>query len=387
MEKLKKILLIENNAKKAEEVISEFSKRGISVTHVESLEGLEKIIDSLSEFQIVILDWFLDEESVNSLTAQICLRKIREKHFIPVIIWSAEIDVFNSERDDIYTFFPDSFLKSIEKIDADELFRIIELWFHEPVMRLSGSLRNSVLKSLESTLYDVADRSLGDMEGGLKALICIGEDNDFLDSDHAVNVLLRLIGRNIQNDVSFIAELTDIVAGINSDGDSTNEDSDKDQGKTIPSIQDLFMYYKPSGDMVRTGDIVKIKIFDFEVRAIVLTPLCDLARPKKTKYLRLSIVREAKNRKERKGELLSKKVIKENGKINVVCYDQILDLRDETLVKDQTNHSVMRYIHTFKTITGQDVEISREKRLDDPFRSDLLHNFVSYAGRIGEPFD
>jgi DNA-binding response OmpR family regulator len=102
---LKDVLIIENDEGMAHHVFEEFTKHEIKITHVTDDKGLEKRIKD-NQYQMVILDWYLDEMS--SDLARLCLEKIRQTSFLPVVIWTDELDSFNGEADDVYRIFSTS---------------------------------------------------------------------------------------------------------------------------------------------------------------------------------------------------------------------------------------------------------------------------------------
>jgi hypothetical protein len=204
-----------------------------------------------------------------------------------------------------------------------------------------------------------------------------------LDVEHAVDVLIKLINREVYEDIRFIEHIETILENLQ------KNDQEETEGKseTYRQIQDFHMFYTPheKNKVIRMGDIVNIKIEDKEFRGIIITPACDLANPKKTNYLRVALIRRAANKNEKTKDSVDKKRLMENGEINIVYLHELIVLKDETLIQNSTAASIMLYDHDFKTITEQEVQITREKRLDDPYRADLLHHFISHAGRIGVP--
>ena len=113
-----------------------------------------------------------------------------------------------------------------------------------------------------------------------------------MDIEHSIDVLMRLVSRDVYNDGDFINELNAIIEDFQEDNEDVDE---REIVKIISSIQDLHMFYKPTDQIVRTGDIVEIDLDGNKLRAVVITPACDLAIPKRTTQLRLTVIREPKN--------------------------------------------------------------------------------------------
>jgi DNA-binding response OmpR family regulator len=97
---LKKVLIIEDNNDIAEDVKKEFTANNVSVVHIRDDSEISEALFRQSEIQLIILDWFLDQES--STLAKLCLRKIRDICFIPVVVWTEELTSFEEEAEEIY---------------------------------------------------------------------------------------------------------------------------------------------------------------------------------------------------------------------------------------------------------------------------------------------
>jgi hypothetical protein len=265
-------------------------------------------------------------------------------------------------------------------VNHQTLLDELSKWHKQAPARLAEQFRQSVANAVEQTLYSLAEQSIDDLAKGLKTLIKLGETSD-VDMEHAADVMLRLLGRQLYADQAFIGELRRIVADLT----TSNPQPSKKEPQRISQMATLYMLYQPADDVVRNGDIVKIAWDKANALAVVLTPACDLAIPGKTQYLRLTMLnvqpaRTGGKAPEDRWPLLYQ------GTPHEVCFHEILVLRNMPSVNSAgDNASVMRYNHRFSTLNGIDVSIQRECRLDEPYRADLLHNFVSHAGRVGLP--
>lgn len=225
--------------------------------------------------------------------------------------------------------------------------------------------------AVEQTLYTLAEQSIDDLTKGLKTLISLGESSE-IDMEHAADVMVRILGRQLYNDTAFTEVLKQIIAGL-----AANNPLDK---KRTSQMEAFYMYYRPSDEIVRNGDIVCIKWdASTEKLAIVLTPACDLANPGKTSHLRLCLLNPSP---ERKGSTPADRwPLVFDGQAYEICFHEIATLQNKTI----SDKSVMLYTHSYAALTGADVTLVRQSRLDEPYRADLLHHFVSHAGRIGRP--
>lgn len=383
--KLTSILIVDDIESVRSQVLEEFKVQGVNVLQASGQAELEEHLKYPFEFQMIVLDWLLDDE--NSILAKLCLQKIREKYFVPVMIWTEQLGRFEDEAEEVKKTFPEVCLmaRSKAKVGVKDLLDFLEQWYATTPAKLSSQFRHSIAVSVEESLYRLAEHSEDDLARGLKTLISLGE-RDEIDVEHAVDILLRLVGRAISTDESFIEAVHQTVAKLE------HPPTTKKTRDIESRIKKLHMYYYPSDNdkIVRAGDIVDITI---EVgnqpkvlKGVVLTPACDLARPR-TAFLRLALVNEKTTTNKSGDDKWSLPFLQE-GKLFEVCFHEVLVVKNETWtsndVPDQPK-PVMLYTHTYQTLNGANVVLKRECRLDEPYRADLLHSFSSHASRIGLP--
>lgn len=377
---LNRVLLIEDNSKVKQDVIAEFQAAGVDIIAVNDYPDFLTHLHELSSVQMVILDWLLDGE--NESDALLCLVELRKSRFVPVIIWTEEIKRFRDAEAEVKSRFPEACFRGYGKseVSHERLLAELSKWHQQVPARLAEQFRQSVATAVEQTLFLLAEQSIDDLAMGLKTLIKLGETNA-VDMEHATDVMLRLLGRQLYADQAFVGELKRIVAGLNTDQSQASPRARQRSSQ----MEALHMLYQPVDDVVRNGDIVTVSWTKANALAVVLTPACDLANPGKTSYLRLAMLNAQPERKGAKAPE-DRWSLKFRDEFREVCFHEILVLHNSTtanLAKGET--SVMRYSHTFRTLTETDVSIRRECRLDEPYRADLLHNFVSHAGRVGLP--
>ncbi|NJN98031.1 MAG: hypothetical protein HC875_30105 [Anaerolineales bacterium] len=269
--------------------------------------------------------------------------------------------------------------RSKAKIGYKDLLNFLEQWYTTTPAKLSSQFRHSIAVSVEEALYRLAEHSEDDLARGLKTLIAAGDSSE-VDMEHAIDVLLRLVGRAINEDETFIAEVRQTVQKL---------ERAPDKAKKVESrLKRLHMYYRPKDDFVRTGDIVKItsgtEAQTEQFQAVVITPACDLAQPGKTAFLRLALIHQ-KAEKTRKEDRWTLEWDDDQKKGLEVCFHEILVVKNLTLIEAATKKLTMIYKHSYQTLNGTPIILEREQRLDEPYRADLLHHFVSHAGRIGMP--
>ncbi|MCK6628923.1 MAG: hypothetical protein L6R45_27555 [Anaerolineae bacterium] len=377
--KLSSVLFIEDVASVRSQVVEEFKAQGVNVIEASGQADLEKYLEHPFDFQMIVLDWLLDGQ--NSILAKLCLHTIRAKYFVPVVIWTEQLERYEDEADEVKQFFPSACLtaRSKAKVTGKDLLDFLNKWYETTPAKLSNQFRQSLAVSAEKALYRLAEHSEDDLARGLKTLIAAGDSSE-VDMEHAVDVLLRLVGRAINEDETFIAEVRQTVQKL---------ERAPDKAKKIESrIKRLHMYYRPKDNFVRTGDIVKITLGTEaqteQIQAVVITPACDLAQPSKTTFLRLALIHQ-KTDKTRKDDRWTLEW-DDDQKVGLeVCFHEILVVKNLSLIEAAPKKLTMIYKHSYQTLNGTQVVLEREQRLDEPYRADLLHHFVSHAGRIGMP--
>lgn len=380
---LKNVLLIEDNKAYCQKIIEDFRQHQVDVLAINDPAELNQHLSCPPKFQMIILDWLLDGE--DSVLAQLCLAQIRQTCFVPVIVYTEEKERFDDELNIVKekNIFPVAYIKGLSKgeVTIPMLLDQLNIWHQQIPAKLSDKLRTSFSESIEEALYQLAEQSGDDLMKGLKSYIALG-DSKGIDLEHAVDVLMRLVNRAIYQNNIFVEELAQIV----SDLQLSNLNATRAERRIPSRIQELHMYYQPYDQVVRTGDIVQLALegdsSNSDMKGIVITPACDLATPKKTPFLRIALIHKGTAQADDKWQELL-----ENGEKHDVCFHEILVLKNQTLfaVQDANQKPAMSYEHTYSAWFHKNVKLTREKRLDEPYRSDLLHHFVSHAGRIGLP--
>lgn len=381
---LQKILFIDDRVAEFRDIIADFKGSGIEVVELDGLQQLEEYLQKGEPFDAVILDWYFDDEST---IARLCLKKIKEVRFVPVLVWTEEPELFDNDLP-LLSFFPRSCIERVSKgdVNKDVMVGYVSEWFQKStVTSLSTQWRSSCAQATEQSLYQLAQLDEKDVIQALRIFIQTEESNANLDLDQAIEVLARLLQRELMNDTQLAAYLTDKLRAA-----QTQEG--KASSKAPPSkVLRLHMYYGPKDDFVRTGDIIRMHRGDKELVAVVATPACDLARPR-TEYLRLILTGECwQGSGSLPADRCMLQFLVEEGKEyqnREARFQEVISIKNQDLaritnVKERA--SVMRYSHKYESMGGQEVTISRITRLDDPYRADLLQRFAAHASRVGVP--
>jgi hypothetical protein len=381
--KPEKVLFIDDRVNEFQEIISDFREAGIEVVELDGIQQLEAFLETGQRFDAVILDWYFDDESV---IAQLCLRKIKEVRFVPVLVWTEEPEKFDEDLPQIT--FPHSCIQRVSKDDVnrDVMVKYVSNWFRlSTVTNLSTQWRKSCTVAIEQSLYGLAQLDDKDVIQALRIFIQAGEPIGSLDLDQAIEVLARLLQRELlrNSELSkYLAEKLSVAVQENLERGSKPQQS---------KILRLHMYYSPNDDFVRNGDVVRFQQGEKGKVALVATPSCDLARPR-TEYVRLIVIDEPlPGGTSQRLDRCDLPFLIEDGDVyqnREALFQQVMSFRNLELAKHanwKERPSVMRYSHNYESMGGQVVKIVRITRIDDPYRSDLLQRFAAHASRVGVP--
>jgi hypothetical protein len=378
---LSKILFIDDRVDEFRAVIGDFREAGIDVVELDGASELEAFLNKGESFDAVILDWSFDDTSA---MAQLCLTKIKEVRFVPVLVWTEEPETFDNDLPDVK--FPHSCIERISKLDInkDALVDYVNKWFQKSMVPSLGTQwRRSGAKSIEQSLYQLAELDENDVTKALRVLIQCGEGIGALDLDQAVEVLARLLQRELMSDSELSSYLREKLNAALGPDDVTS--------KSKSRVLRLHMYYAPTDDFVRTGDVVKVIQGERTSNALVATPSCDLARPR-TEFLRLIVIdgplKGGSSQRMDKCDLPLLGGAGPDFQDQEARFQEVISLKNLNLaevVEAKKRKSVMRYTHKYKSMGGQEIIISRILRIDDPYRSDLLQKFAAHASRVGVP--
>lgn len=106
-------MLIEDNSKVRQEIVDQFTVAEVEVIYVNDYDDLQSKLPSLPPFQMVILDWLLDGETESD--ALLCLVELRKSRFVPVIIWTEEIERFEVAEAEVKSRFPEACFRGYSK--------------------------------------------------------------------------------------------------------------------------------------------------------------------------------------------------------------------------------------------------------------------------------
>src|SRR4030095_362980 len=107
----------------------------------------------------------------------VCLKKIRQNRFVPVLVWTEETETFEIDLPKI-TFFPHSCIQGVSKADVtkETVVDHVNTWFESSTAaNLSGEWRSSTARAIEKSLYELAELDDKDVIRALRVFLKAGE--------------------------------------------------------------------------------------------------------------------------------------------------------------------------------------------------------------------
>lgn len=277
MDRLNRILVVDDDETLREGIVESFKEENVEVIFCLTKDEAITKIDSRQYFDLIILDWFL-ENPEESILSQRVLSHLYDRHFIPVFIWSEYIDDFNSVRDSGKIKYPANLIVGISK---DEITvtglkdRIRQLLEQSLTAQVSRVYRESITHNLEKTFFELAEIPDEDLASILKILIGSEENIDWSN-----DFILNLIHRRLLADIGFIEKLKTLVMA------ATNITGTEELAKRRKIVNKV-LYFQGTPNIIRCGDIVGLKAGDNVLKyGIIVTPDCDIEQ-KKTRYLEI----------------------------------------------------------------------------------------------------
>jgi hypothetical protein len=380
----RRILFIDDRYEDFADVLKDL-KSMTEVVEIDGAASLEEFLEKEVPFDAAVLDWFLGAPDSADL-AMVCLEKIRASRFVPVLVWTDNPEHFAQNPP---PNFPPSCItcKGKTEVTRNHVASYLAQWYADSVpARLANPWRQAAGGASEAAMYTLAALDNKDV---LRALRLPGSEHrgGQQDLDHAIDVLQRIHSRQIGSHDGLRSVLRLLLEEA--------PPADKADPATVDPVRNAHMYYTPGDDIVRTGDLIQWTQGARVAMGIVVTPACDLAQPR-TECMRVVLLQEAfKRTGSTPADIFVLDSIYQEGKgfFSMECaFHRTLFLIDKavageiqktTRIKDRT--AIMRYSDEFEGPDGRSIRCERICRLDDPYRSDLIHRYVSHAGRIGIP--
>lgn len=275
MDRLNRILVVDDDETLKGDIVESFKEENVDVIFCPTKDEAVNKIDSRQYFDLIILDWFL-EDPEDSMLSQLVLSHLYNRRFVPVFIWSKHIDDFTNVRDAGSIKYPG---KLIEGISKDEVTvgqlkgRIRQLLENSLTAQVSRVYRESIADNIEKTFFDLAEIPDEDLASILKILVG-GEEN----IDWSNDFILNLIHRRLLADAGFTKKLRTLVLAA---ANNTGAEELAKRRKIVNKV----LYFHGTPSIIRCGDLIEIKAGDNTLKyGIIVTPDCDIEQ-KRTRYL------------------------------------------------------------------------------------------------------
>lgn len=262
---MKRIFIIEDSQETLNALREEFENSGYETVCCLDFDSAKKAIENNIPFDAVILDWFFVLTESSNYSKEI-LRKLKEKCFVPVFVYTGHLTDFNEQTEEDLGY-PKNMLVGVDKaIGESELNNNLnDLVRNNLTYKLAITYREKLKSHLEKVFFQLNNSENSTLVKILKTIY--GEGNNI---DWNNDIIITLLHRSLVSDDSFTSSIAQLLS-------TTNENNNNDSVFNKKLINKI-MYHHGKSDFIRNGDIVIIKSTDSMVKGygIVVTPDCDL---------------------------------------------------------------------------------------------------------------
>jgi hypothetical protein len=365
-------LIVDNKYEDVEELENDLKKRNMSVSFAESSTKAEAIIKLKPEINLIIIDWFLDEDS--EAETKLLLDLLKDHTFAPIIVYT------DKGIDQPSLYFKEAHLDRVAialdkaEVKGDTVFeKLTQKLTDNPEMSIFLTWSNEIKKRLSETLWGIHNLDIG----GLRALLELLKTPEGYSKINREQDLIDFFGlvlnRKLVYDDVFLGKMKTIIDELQKKRNDIAIDVNK-----LETFH-AFERYKPSKcNLLWTGSVLKVNSGKY---LIVVTPECDFSHDDKIKNV---LVLEAKPLTVCKiEENLSRKNIEPyiRNKKDIIHYLPYLPGLSEGL------------ICRFDMLSSYNAEALREalkeKKLecitiiDSPFIENLIQRMNAYLMRLG----
>lgn len=381
---LRSALIIENRLDEIESLEKDLKERGLHVVSVDNTTEAEKIIEHLPELDIIVLDWYMNED--DSTESELLLEKMKTHVFALTIIYTKHAMIGPEE------FIKERNLGRIVKVldktklTGDAVFDEITKWIEgSPEIRIFLKCAFGVEKTLNPVLWEVYGMEASGLRVLLESMKPDDEASHIRPEHDLTNLFLKALSRKMNCDPIFLRAISDDVKNIVNTTTTTPAPHPED-GEKIAATKvgkaGMFHYferyiYPLVSEPVWTGDIIKKSENEFFV---VATPSCDLCHNTVDNVLLVKTVPFRKYiadmslLKEKISNILKYKTMRfhylpyiEKSSDGLLClFDHISSMKIDELKKDIENG-----------------KLERIATIDSPFIENLIQRMNAYLMRLG----
>ncbi len=377
------VAIIEDDIALSQDLGERLGKSGIGFRAFNSRQDFRQSMERGDHYDAIILDWYLDDQTSSVVARLVLVEDIRDRLFVPVLIYTEERSVAQVEVPTLPAPFDRIQVFDKEEIAPEALVGEMKKWYAQSMgAGISAIWRSVRHQALEKSLYDL-DALEGENFYRTLQHILVMETGETPDVDHALEFLERYVQRRVLADITLRGELKkeleEAQRGL------------KRRGDQEVALVNAHRYILPTDFVARTGDVVEV--LD-ELRApiaiaVCITPACDLDQ---CKCFELRVVlaeeRPAVSQANSEWALPAVRGSNDAGYRNFVLnFHNTMFLRDKSIgtTREERQRRLITYEHSFEDAFGHKLWLRPICRLDDPYRADLLQNFASHASRVGTP--
>ncbi|MEJ5245232.1 MAG: hypothetical protein WHV28_05925 [Bacteroidota bacterium] len=386
---MKRILIIEDDEKTLTNLKTEFENSALETICCSDFNSAINAIENNIPFDSVILDWYFTLED-SSVSCSI-LKKLREKSFIPVFVYTGHLQDFNNKTEEDLGY-PKNIISGTDKtITAEELKNEIESLTNKNLtLKLAMNYREKVHQNLEKVFFELNDSEKSSLEKLFRIITGNGENVDWNN-----DIILTLLHRHIISDDDFTNNIRETLKNLTAE---VQNDTDFNR-----RLLNKIIYHQGKSDYIRNGDIVQIADSSdmLMILGIVITPDCDLEQSK-TRFIELleiADIEEINSKMENNKKINIKGCFNHGAFYSFPCVNLENGLKDlvavfrKKIILEQSADAFNNYPVSFSQplyshnyiLNNKEVRLKPLCSIVEPYKSEFLHKLHSNNSRVGIP--
>ena len=393
MSDIKRILFVDDECENyREDFNNSVLQAGVEIIYCPTKDDGISALAAKKHYDLVLLDWFLEEPDTNILSLAF-LAELRKAIFIPVFIWTQQYDNYQEELSKGTIPYPKDLIIGISKEEFEAGIlkeKVKELYDDCKIAHLSKIYRETVYHKLEEVFFELSEIAGLNLIKIIKSIV--GETKNI---DWSNDFILNFIHRRLISDNNFIEKISLLLSESPGIPESAEDEIKKE-------VINKILYYKPSPNRIRCGDIINIKDINNILKiAIIVSPDCDLAT-NKTRHIELVELRKLDDEEMKLDDSNQKKIKVFNHTsyyffpslhIDNEYLDFVALLKSKLVLTEKADGNNSNYPKPSKQLDYNDYFVIGETlaeveficRLDEPYKSDFLNHLHSHNLRVGIP--
>ena len=264
-------LLVDNDIEDVRALSEYLEKHGISVLIASNSTDAQIILEKRPEINLIVLDWYLDEE--DSMEAKQILSDLKSRNFAPVIIHT------HQPLEEPQRFLKDRGLERMavvlekSRVGGEDVFQALENWIATNLeLKIFLKWSYEVEQKLNDSLWEIHDLDRSGLQYVIETIRAKNVGYRIPDEYELVSILIKVLSRKLSNSEGFLSSVAASITSMM----SSRKPPTTDILERTKKFQAFERYISPPmAKPMWTGDIIRNKGMEY---FIIVTPSCDLSQ-------------------------------------------------------------------------------------------------------------